>query len=99
VLGYELRLSRQVVVEHRFRDRSPYPVGWPQYLHNRLRLAFAHLSAQRLAKVVKALHTKAAFGEAMALLVEGDISAPRREMQSRRARTDDWYFERFGLKW
>lgn len=99
LLGYDLLIAPQVVVRHRFRETSPYPVGWPQYLHNRLRLGFAHLSAQRLAKVVRALHKHEAFGEAMALLVEGDISLRRREMLARRVRSDDWYFERFGMKW
>ena len=99
LLGYDLLIAPQVVVRHRFREASPYPVGWPQYLHNRLRLAFAHLSAPRLAKTVRALHKHEAFGEAMALLVEGDISLRRREMLARRVRSDDWYFERFGMKW
>ena len=99
LLGYELMVAPQVVVPHLFRNASPYPVGWPQYLHNRLRLAFIHLNAARLAKVVKALHKEPAFGEAMELLVSGDISARRRELLARRARTDDWFFERFGLKW
>ncbi len=65
LLGYELLVVPEVVVSHLFRKASPYPVGWPQYLHNRLRLAFAHLSAPRLAKVVAALHREPAFGEAM----------------------------------
>ncbi len=99
LLGYELMVAPQVVVPHLFRSASPYPVGWPQYLHNRLRLAFVHLNAARLAKVVKALHKEPAFGEAMELLVSGDISVRRRELLARRARTDDWFFERFGLKW
>jgi glycosyltransferase involved in cell wall biosynthesis len=99
LLGYELMVAPQVVVPHLFRNASPYPVGWPQYLHNRLRLAFVHLNAARLAKVVKALHKEPAFGEAMELLVSGDISARRRELLARRARTDDWFFERFGLTW
>jgi GT2 family glycosyltransferase len=99
LLGYELMVAPQVVVPHLFRSASPYPVGWPQYLHNRLRLAFVHLNAARLAKVVKALHKEPAFGDAMELLVSGDISARRRELLARRARTDDWFFERFGLKW
>ena len=99
LLGYDLLIAPQVVVRHRFRQTSPYPVGWPQYLHNRLRLAFAHLSAPRLAKTVRALHKHEAFGEALALLVEGDISLRRREMLARRVRSDDWYFERFGMKW
>jgi GT2 family glycosyltransferase len=99
LLGYDLMVAPQVVVSHLFRKSSPYPVGWPQYLHNRLRLAFAHLNSARLARVVKALHREPAFGQAMELLVAGDISARRREMLARRQRTDDWYFERFGLKW
>ena len=99
LLGYDLLIAPQVVVRHRFRDTSPYPVGWPQYLHNRLRLAFAHLSAPRLAKAVRALHKHEAFGEAMELLVQGDISLRRREMLARRVRSDDWYFEKFGMKW
>lgn len=99
LLGYDLMVAPQVVVRHRFRKASPYPVGWPQYLHNRLRLAFAHLSAPRLAKTIRALQKHDSFGQAMALLVEGDISMRRREMLARRVRSDDWYFERFGLKW
>ena len=99
LLGYELLIAPEVVVRHRFREKSPYPVGWPQYLHNRLRLAFAHLSAPRLAKTVRALHKHQAFGDAMVLLVEGDISLRRRELLARRVRSDDWYFERFGMKW
>jgi GT2 family glycosyltransferase len=99
LLGYDLLIAPQVVVRHRFRDTSPYPVGWPQYLHNRLRLAFVHLSAPRLAKAVRALQKYQAFGEAMELLIEGDISLRRREMLARRVRSDDWYFERFGMKW
>jgi GT2 family glycosyltransferase len=99
LLGYELMITPQVLVQHLFRKSSPYPVGWPQYLHNRLRLAFAHLNAARLTKVIRRLHAEPQFGEAMALLVEGDISSRRRELLARRARSDDWFFERFGLKW
>jgi GT2 family glycosyltransferase len=99
LFGFELMVAPQVVVRHLFRNRSPYPVGWPQYLHNRLRLAFAHLSPTRLGKVVRALHRHKEFGEALALLIESDISARRKEMMARRVRSDDWYFERFGLTW
>ena len=99
LLGYELLIAPQVLVRHKFRNSSPYPVGWPQYLHNRLRLAFAQLNAPRVAKVVRALRRQPAFGEAMALLVDGNISVRRTEMLARRARTDDWLFERFGMKW
>ncbi len=99
LLGYELLVAPDVVIRHRFRKRSPFPVGWPQYLHNRLRLAFVHFNPERLGKVVSSLRRHPGFGEAMALLVEGDIGARRREIFSVRAHDDDWYFERFRLHW
>jgi glycosyltransferase involved in cell wall biosynthesis len=99
LLGYEGVVTPEVSVRHLFRQVSPYPVGWPQYLHNRLRLAFTYLSAARIAKVVRALHRHEAFGGAMELVLESDITARRREMLARRKRSDDEYFERFGMKW
>ncbi len=99
LLGYELMVVPEVVVRHQFRKRSPFPVGWPQYLHNRLRLAFVHFNAARLGKVVASLRNYPGFGEALALLVNGDISSRRHEIISKRVRNDDWYFERFRLNW
>ena len=37
---YELMITPDTVVAHKFRKRSPYHVGWPEFLFNRLRLAF-----------------------------------------------------------
>ena len=69
------------------------------YLHNRLRLAFAHLSPPRIAAVVGALQGHKAFGEAMALVLDSDITARRRDLLARRKHTDDDYFERFAMSW
>lgn len=99
LLGYQLLVTPKTVVGHLFRGRSPYPVGWPQYLHNRLRLAFVHLNAERVAKVVVALRTLPCFGEALLLFAEGDAAARRRQLLSRRVRDDDWFFARFGIQW
>jgi hypothetical protein len=98
-LGFDLYIAPDVQCRHLFRERSPYHVGWPQYLHNRLRLALAHFSAARMAKVVAALQGHGAFGEAMALAVENGITERRREMRTRRVRTDNQYFARFGIEW
>ena len=98
-LGYDLYVDPRVVCRHLFRKRSPYHVGWPEYLHNRLRLALAHFSGPRIAKVVAALQEHRAFGAAMALTVENGITERRREMRERRVRTDNQYFARFGIKW
>jgi len=99
LLGYELLIVPDVLVRHRFRKTSPFPVGWPQYLHNRLRLAFVHFGPERLARVVSSLRGYPRFGEAMALAVEGDAGARRREIFSLRTRDDDWYFDKFRLHW
>src|SRR5262249_39055811 len=99
LFGYDLMIAPEVLIRHKFRKESPYPVDWSAYVHNRLRLAFAHLCPERLGKVVDALRGYPCFGEALAFLVERNISAHRPEMLGRRKRTDDWFFERFGFKW
>jgi glycosyltransferase involved in cell wall biosynthesis len=99
LLGYELLVTADTEVGHLFRRRSPYPVGWPQYLHNRLRLAFIHLKPDRVAKVVGALRNSPRYGDALLLLSSSNAATRRRELLSRRVRDDDWFFDRFGMKW
>jgi GT2 family glycosyltransferase len=99
LLGYELMITPDTVVAHKFRKRSPYHVGWPEYLFNRLRLAFVHFNPQRLGKVVAALRTYPDFGEALALLASSDIAQRRREIHARRIRDDNWYCNRFKMTW
>jgi glycosyltransferase involved in cell wall biosynthesis len=99
MLGYELMITPDTVVAHKFRKRSPYHVGWPEFLFNRLRLAFVHFNPQRLGKVVAGLRHYPGFGEALALLAESDIAQRRRELDARRVRDDDWYCNRFNINW
>jgi GT2 family glycosyltransferase len=99
LLGYKLLVTRDVAVGHLFRARSPYRTGWPEYLHNRLRLAFVHLNAERLARVVSALRDEFFFGEAMLLIAQGNSAVRRQHLFGRRVRDDDWFFSRFDLKW
>jgi glycosyltransferase involved in cell wall biosynthesis len=99
VLGYDLMVTPDTVVAHKFRKRSPYPVGWPEFLFNRMRLAFAHFNPQRLGKVVAALRNYPGFGEALALLAASDIAERRRELHARRVRDDNWYCNRFNMNW
>lgn len=98
-LGYDLYIHPAVICRHLFRAKSPYHVGWPEYLHNRLRLAMAHFSAPRMAKVVAALSTHPHFGAAMELVLAGATGRRRQEMLSRRVRTDNHFFRRFAIPW
>ena len=100
MLGYELMITPETIVSHKFRKRSPYRVGWPEFLFNRLRLAFVHFTnPQRLGRVVASLRSYPGFGEALALLADSDIAQRRRELQRRRVRDDDWYCDRFNMSW
>ena len=99
MLGYDLMITPDAIVAHKFRKRSPYHVGWPQFLFNRLRLAFVHFNPQRLGKVVAGLRNYPGFGEALALLAGSDIAERRREIDIRRIRDDNWYCNRFNISW
>jgi len=99
MLGYDLMITPDTIVSHMFRKRSPYHVGWPEYLFNRVRLAFVHFNPERLGKVVGALRSYPGFGEALALLAASDIAERRRAVDARRVRDDDCYFTRFEISW
>jgi glycosyltransferase involved in cell wall biosynthesis len=99
LLGYELLVTPDTVVEHKFRKRSPYHVGWPEFLFNRLRLAFVHFNGDRLGKVVAALRGYPGFGEALALVASSDIAKRRKELEKKRVRDDNWYCARFKMNW
>ena len=98
-LGYDLYVEPRVVCRHLFRKKSPYRVGWPEYLQNRLRLAMAHFSGERLGQVVRALQGFEHFGAAMELVLENGVGERRREMMARRVRTDGQYWRRFEIGW
>ena len=99
LLGFQLLVVPEVMVRHRFRKRSPVQVGWPEYLHNRLRLAFVHFKDERLTRCLSALRAYPGFGEALRLVVDSDAGARRRLITSLRSKDDDWYFANFRLDW
>jgi GT2 family glycosyltransferase len=99
LLGYRLAVTPETEVRHKFRVHAPFPVGWAEYVHNHLRLAFVHLKPERIGKTVAALSSQPEFGEALAMIAESDITARRRRMLAARRRSDDWLFDRFGLQW
>jgi glycosyltransferase involved in cell wall biosynthesis len=99
MLGYDLMITPDTIVAHKFRKRSPYPVGWPEFLFNRLRLAFSHFNPERLGKVVASLRRYPDFGAALAMLAASDIAERRKKLDTRRVRDDNWYCNRFKMSW
>lgn len=99
LLGYRLLIVPRVEVRHLFRARSPFHVGWTEFLHNRLRLAFVHFGETRLSAVIAALGRHEELGAALLRAIEGGVERRRRELFARRTRNDDWYLKHFRLKW
>jgi GT2 family glycosyltransferase len=99
LLGFELWITPETVVSHHFRKRMPYPLPDHFSIHNRLRLALVHFSAQRLDRVVGTLQEYAGFGDALLLAVATDAAARRKHLEATRVRSDDWFFKKFRLDW
>ena len=99
LLGYELLIVPEVVALHYFRANAPYPVTWTDVLHNRMRLALLHLSARRVGEVSRALAGYDEFGAALLKVTESLGRNGGRDSLAKKIRTDDWYFDKFGLHW
>jgi len=95
LLGYEVWVAPAVTVLHYFRKANPYKVSWGAITHNLLRVALLHFGQARIARVIGALKNDAKFADAMAHAVESDVWQKRAEFAARRARDDDWLFEKF----
>jgi len=97
LLGYELLIVPAVEVGHLFRTVIPFDATWAAVVHNRLRTAFVHFGRERIERVVHALREYKSFPSGLAMTVEGDTFARRAHLLAERQRTDDWFFEFFGM--
>jgi len=97
LLGYQLLIVPRIEVGHLFRTTIPFDATWAAVVHNRLRTAFVHFGRERIERVVHALRGYQAFPTGLAMTVEGDTFARRAHLLAERQRTDDWFFEFFGM--
>jgi glycosyltransferase involved in cell wall biosynthesis len=97
LLGYELLVVPSVEAGHLFRTRIPFDATWAAVVHNRLRTAFVHFRQERIERVVDALRRYEAFPSGLAMTAAGDVFARRALLHAQRRRSDDWFFEAFGL--
>jgi GT2 family glycosyltransferase len=97
LLGYELLVVPAIEAGHLFRTRIPFDATWAAVVHNRLRTAFVHFREERIERVVDALRAYQAFPTGLAMTAAGDMLARRAMLHARRQRSDDWFFEAFGL--
>jgi len=97
LLGYELLVVPAIEAGHLFRTRIPFDATWAAVVHNRLRTAFVHFRQERIERVVNALRAYEAFPSGLAMTADGDVFARRALLHAQRQRSDDWFFEAFGL--
>ena len=97
LLGYELLIVPRIEVGHLFRTTIPFDATRAAVVHNRLRTAFVHFGRERIERVVHALREYRSFPTGLAMTVEGDPFARRAHLLAERRRTDDWFFEFFGM--
>lgn len=95
LLGYEVWVEPSVTILHYFRKVNSYEVQWKSVMHNLLRVAFLHFNQARIARVITAIKDRPDFAEALTTVIEGDVWQRRAEYAARRARDDDWFFEKF----
>ena len=97
LLGYELLVVPSVQAGHLFRTRMPFDATWAAVVHNRLRTAFVHFRQDRIERVVDALRGYESFPTGLAMAAAGDMCTRRALLHEQRRRSDDWFFEAFGL--
>jgi GT2 family glycosyltransferase len=95
--GYECLVVPGAEVRHLFRSRFPYELEPWLLVHNQLRVGIVHLTERRLARLVARLQGTAAFAQALAAVLAGDVWLWRERVRAARRFDDTWFFERFGI--
>ncbi len=100
LMGYENWVAPESTVWHYFRRCAPFPVSASEVLHNRLRLAMVHLRTGRIAAVLDAYASDPALSDALLLVASsGRVAERRKELLAERVHDDDWFFEKFDIRW
>lgn len=97
LMGHSVVVQPRVLVHHLFRERPPYAVQPGELIYNRLRTALVHFKPERVTRVFDALKGSPYFPEQLTQLFLSDVMEQRASWLERRERSDDWFFERFGI--
>jgi GT2 family glycosyltransferase len=96
LLGYSVIMVPGAEVAHWFK-KDPFPVGWHDYVYNRLRTAVLHFDGRRLERILASLRTKPAFSEAITSLLTSDIWTRYSQVRKHRKHDADWFCRKFGI--
>lgn len=96
LLGYAVIMVPGAEVAHWFK-KEPFPVGWHDFLYNRLRAAVLHFDGDSLKRILASLASKPHFADAMSSLLVSDIWARREIVRAGRKHDADWFCREFGI--
>ncbi len=96
LLGYSVMMVPGAEVAHWFK-KQPFPVGWHDYLYNRLRTAVLHFDGERLERILAALRAKPEFAGAATSLLVSDIWTRYSQVRARRQYDAEWFCRKFGI--
>jgi len=96
LLGYSVIMVPDAEVAHWFK-KEPFPVGWHDYLYNRLRTAVLHFDGEPLERILAALRTKPAFPDAVSSLLASDVWTRYSFVRDQRKHDADWFCRKFEI--
>jgi glycosyltransferase involved in cell wall biosynthesis len=102
LLGFKCMLVPTIEVAHLSRvpkSVPDYQRDWQMGLRNVLRVAVLHLGEASMQKVFNHYARDPTFSKALAALAVSDAWHRRDNYLSLRARSDSWFFKRFGIRW
>lgn len=97
--GYRVVLNPDVKVQHLFRDKHPYQVGYTNLIYNILCLAYSHFKKERLIKTIEILKNNFFFSSASEeIKLNSELILKQREKYfNERMYNDDFFFEKFNI--
>lgn len=96
LFGYHCHVVPTVKILHLFRNQHPYKVQYSDFYYNILKLAYSHFNLERIQQCRKLIiHSRVR--EIEGLVLEDGALEQRRDYFQRRKKSDDWYFQRFGI--
>jgi GT2 family glycosyltransferase len=96
LLGYSVIMVPGAAVGHWFK-KDPFPVGWHDFVYNRLRTAVLHFDGKPLERILKSLQSKPSFSDAVASLLVSDIWARHRFVRENRKHDAEWFCRKFEI--